>query len=215
MIVCFGLVATLFYNLESAILRAVGDSVIPLVILIISTILNIVLDIVMVVVFPLGVAGAALATVIAQFISVVVCLIYLIKKRAFLMVKPRDFKFTASSTAELLSAGCGMALMYSIVDIGSIVLQNGINGFGEDIIAAHTAARKIFSLTIMPFSALSATLVTYASQNRGAREVLPNRKGRTRRASAGIRLRGVRRAARVHSRARNGGNYPARRSFLR
>ena len=168
MIVCFGLVATLFYNLESAILRAVGDSVIPLVILIISTILNIVLDIVMVVVFPLGVAGAALATVIAQFISAVVCLIYLIKKRAFLMVKPRDFKFTASSTAELLSAGCGMALMYSIVDIGSIVLQNGINGFGEDIIAAHTAARKIFSLTIMPFSALSATLVTYASQNRGA-----------------------------------------------
>lgn len=128
MIVCFGLVATLFYNLESAILRAVGDSVIPLVILIISTILNIVLDIVMVVVFPLGVAGAALATVIAQFISAVVCLIYLIKKRAFLMVKPRDFKFTASSTAELLSAGCGMALMYSIVDIGSIVLQNGING---------------------------------------------------------------------------------------
>ena len=152
MIVCFGLVATLFYNLESAILRAVGDSVIPLVILIISTILNIVLDIVMVVVFPLGVAGAALATVIAQFISAVVCLIYLIKKRAFLMVKPRDFKFTASSTAELLSAGCGMALMYSIVDIGSIVLQNGM----------------IVRLNIMPFSALSATLVTYASQNRGA-----------------------------------------------
>lgn len=167
-IVDLGLVATLFYNLESAILRAVGDSVIPLVILMISTALNIGLDVVMVCVLPMGVAGAALATVIAQFVSAVICLIYLIKKRPFLMIKPKDFRFTASSTAELLSAGCGMALMYSIVDIGSIVLQNGINGFGEDIIAAHTAARKLFSFTIMPFSAISATLVTYTSQNRGA-----------------------------------------------
>ena len=167
-IVDLGLAATLFYNLESAILRAVGDSVIPLVILVISTILNIGLDVLMVIVFPMGVAGAALATVIAQLVSAVVCLIYLIKKRPFLIVKPGDFRFTASSTAELLSAGCGMALMYSIVDIGSIVQQNGINGFGQDIIAAHTAARKLFGFTIMPFSSLSATLVTYASQNRGA-----------------------------------------------
>ena len=167
-IVDLGLVATLFYNLESAILRAVGDSVIPLVILMISTILNIGLDVLMVAVFPMGVAGAALATVIAQFTSAVICFIYLIKKRPFLIVKPSDFRFTAASTAELLSAGCGMALMYSIVDIGSIVLQNGINGFGEDIIAAHTAARKLFGFTIMPFSALSATLVTFSGQNRGA-----------------------------------------------
>lgn len=167
-IVDLGLVATLFYNLESAILRAVGDSVIPLVILVISTILNIGLDLLLVVVFPYGVAGAAIATVAAQLVSAVVCFVYLVKKRPFLIVKAADFKFTAASSAELLSAGCGMALMYSIVDIGSIVLQNGINGFGEDIIAAHTAARKLFGFTIMPFSALSATLVTYTSQNRGA-----------------------------------------------
>lgn len=167
-IVDIGLVATLIYNLESSILRAVGDSVIPLVILVISTILNIGLDLLMVVGLQMGVAGAALATVIAQLVSAIVCLVYLIKKRPFLIVKPGDFRFTAASTAELLSAGCGMALMYSIVDIGSIVLQNGINGFGEDIIAAHTAARKLFGFTIMPFSALSATLVTYTSQNRGA-----------------------------------------------
>lgn len=167
-IVNFGLAATLFYNLESAILRAVGDSVVPLIILIISTFLNIGLDFLMVVGLGMGVAGAALATVIAQLASAAVCLVYLVKKRPFLIVKPRDFKFTAASSAELLSAGCGMALMYSIVDIGSIVLQNGINGFGEDIIAAHTAARKLFSFTIMPFSSLSATLVTYSSQNRGA-----------------------------------------------
>lgn len=168
MIVAAGLVVTLFYNLEAGILRAVGDSVVPLVILIISAILNIILDLLFVCVFEMGVAGAALATVLAQLISAVVCLVYLIKRRPFLVVKREDFVFTKDSTAELLSAGFGMALMYSIVDIGSIVLQNGINGFGENIIAAHTAARRIFGLTIMPFSAVSATLVTYCSQNRGA-----------------------------------------------
>ena len=168
MIVAAGLAVTLVYNLEAGILRAVGDSVVPLIILVISTILNIGLDVLLVCALNMGVAGAALATVAAQLISAVVCLIYLIKRRPFLVIKPSDFKFTAASSAELLSAGFGMALMYSIVDIGSIILQNGINGFGEDIIAAHTAARKIFSLTIMPFSSVSATLVTYCSQNRGA-----------------------------------------------
>lgn len=176
-IVAAGLVVTLVYNLEAAILRAVGDSVIPVVILVISTLLNIALDFLLVVAFPLGVAGAALATVIAQAISAVVCFLYLIKKRPFLMIKKEDFCFDAQSSAELFSAGLGMALMYSIVDIGSIVLQNGINGFGEDIIAAHLAARKIFSLTIMPFSAISATMVTYCSQNRGACKYSRIRKG--------------------------------------
>lgn len=167
-VVALGLVVTLLYNFEAAILRAVGDSVIPLIILIISTALNIVLDLLFVCVFETGVLGAAVATVAAQLISAVVCLIYLVKKRPFLLVKKGDFNFTKQSTAELLGAGFGMALMYSIVDMGSIVLQNGINGFGKDIITAHTAARKIFSLLIMPFSSISATLVTYCSQNRGA-----------------------------------------------
>ncbi len=167
-VVALGLVVTLLYNFEAAILRAVGDSVIPLIILIISTALNIVLDLLFVCVFEAGVLGAAVATVAAQLISAVVCMIYLVKKRPFLLVKKSDFKFTRETTAELLGAGFGMALMYSIVDIGSIVLQNGINGFGKDIITAHTAARKIFSLLIMPFSSISATLVTFCSQNRGA-----------------------------------------------
>ena len=167
-IVAIGLIVTLIYNLESGILRAVGDSVIPLVILIISAILNILLDLMFVCVFKWGVEGAAIATVLAQLISAIVCFVYLVKRRPFLMVKPKDFRFTASEAAEMLGSGFGMALMYSIVDIGSIVLQNGINGMGEDVIAAHTAARKILSLLLMPFSAVGATLVTYCSQNRGA-----------------------------------------------
>lgn len=168
LIVAAGLAVTVLYNLESGILRAVGDSVIPLIILIISAVLNILLDLLFVCVFKWGVSGAASATVLAQLISAVVCMIYLVKRRPFLLIKRSDFRFTRESTGELLGAGLGMALMYSIVDIGSIVLQNGINGFGEDIIAAHTAARKILSLMFMPFSAVGATMVTYCSQNRGA-----------------------------------------------
>lgn len=176
-IVALGLVVTLLYNFEAGILRAVGDSVIPLIILIISTVLNVGLDLLLVVVFDTGVVGAALATVTAQAISAVVCLVYLIKRRPMLLVKRKDFVFTARSTGELFSAGLGMALMYSIVDMGSIVLQNGINGFGKDIITAHTAARKIFGLTIMPFSAVSATMVTYCSQNLGAGKYSRIRRG--------------------------------------
>ncbi len=167
-IVGLGLAATLAYNLEAAVLRAVGDSVIPLIILMISTFLNIGFDLLFVAVLGMGVKGAALATVAAQVISAIVCLIYLIKRRPMLLVKKRDFVFTAKSSKELLAAGAGMALMYSIVDLGTVVLQNSINGFGDGIIAAHTAARKLFSLIVMPLSAVCATLITYCSQNLGA-----------------------------------------------
>lgn len=177
LIVALGLVATLLYNFEAGILRAVGDTVVPLVILMISTVLNIGLDLLLVSVFKAGVVGAAAATVAAQAIGAGVCLVYLIKKRPLLLVRKKDFKFTAESTAELLSSGLGMALMFSIVDMGSVILQNGINGFGKDIITAHTAARKIFSLTIMPYSAVSATMVTYCSQNRGAGKFSRIRRG--------------------------------------
>lgn len=177
LIVAGGLVVTLIYNLEAGILRAVGDSVIPLVILVISAVLNIVLDLLFVCVFQWGVSGAAFATVLAQFISAVVCFIYLMKRRPFLKIRGADFVFTKETTNELLGAGLGMALMYSIVDIGSIVLQNGINGMGEDIIAAHTAARKIIGLMFMPFSSISATMVTYCSQNLGAGKYLRIKRG--------------------------------------
>lgn len=176
-IVALGLVVTLLYNFEAAILRAVGDTVVPLVILVISAVINIGLDLLLVAVFKTGVIGAALATVTAQVISAAVCLVYLIKRRPMLLVKPRDFVFTAGSSKELIASGLGMALMWSIVDIGSIALQNSINGFGENIITAHTAARKIFSLTIMPYSAVSSTLVTYCSQNRGAGMYMRIRRG--------------------------------------
>jgi len=163
-----GLIVTLIYNLEANILRALGDSIVPLIILVISAVLNVGLDFLFIFGFGMGVDGAALATVIAQLISAIVCFVYLIRKCPFLKLGRSDFRLHGEEIKSLLASGLGMALMYSIVDIGSIVLQNGINGLGTDIISAHTAARKIFSFTIMPFSAISATLVTFVSQNLGA-----------------------------------------------
>ena len=167
-IVAGGLIVTLIYNLEANILRALGDSVVPLIILVISAVLNVGLDFLFIFGFGMGVDGAALATVIAQLISAIVCFVYLIRKCPFLKLGRSDFRLHGEEIKSLLASGLGMALMYSIVDIGSIVLQNGINGLGTGIISAHTAARKIFSFTIMPFSAISATLVTFVSQNLGA-----------------------------------------------
>lgn len=167
-IVVIGLVVTTIYNLEANMLRAVGNSLVPLIILIISALLNVGLDILFLYAFDMGVEGAALATVIAQFISATVCFVYLIKKCPFLKPELSDFRFAGEIVKPLLAAGLGMALMYSIVDIGSIVLQNGVNGLGYEIITAHTAARKLFGFSIMPFSAVSATLVTFVSQNYGA-----------------------------------------------
>ena len=166
-IVAGGLIVTLIYNLEANILRALGDSVVPLIILVISAVLNVGLDFLFIFGFGMGVDGAALATVIAQLISAIVCFVYLIRKCPFLKLGRSDFRLHGEEIKSLLASGLGMALMYSIVDIGSIVLQNGINGLGTGIISAHTAARKIFSFTIMPFSAISATLVTFVSQNLG------------------------------------------------
>ena len=167
-IVAGGLIVTLIYNLEANILRALGDSIVPLIILVISAVLNVGLDFLFIFGFGMGVDGAALATVIAQLISAIVCFVYLIRKCPFLKLGRSDFRLHGEEIKSLLASGLGMALMYSIVDIGSIVLQNGINGLGTGIISAHTAARKIFSFTIMPFSAISATLVTFVSQNLGA-----------------------------------------------
>lgn len=144
-IVAGGLIVTLIYNLEANILRALGDSIVPLIILVISAVLNVGLDFLFIFGFGMGVDGAALATVIAQLISAIVCFVYLIRKCPFLKLGRSDFRLHGEEIKSLLASG-----------------------LGTGIISAHTAARKIFSFTIMPFSAISATLVTFVSQNLGA-----------------------------------------------
>ena len=167
-VIFLGLIVTAAYNLISNMLRALGDSVFPLIALAISSTLNLGLDLFCIKGLGLGIRGASIATVIAQLISVIVCLVYVIRKIPYMHIRPEHFKWNGKTVTDLLTSGAGMALMYSIVDIGSIILQSGINSLGTEIIAAHTAARKVFSFSILPISTLAASLVTFTSQNTGA-----------------------------------------------
>lgn len=156
------------YNLCAGLLRAIGNSFAPLIFLIISSLLNIILAIFFIVNMKMGINGAAIATAIAQGISVVLCLIYIKNKAKILIPSKEHFKSDKKLYKELISQGLSMALMSSIVSLGSVILQSSINNLGFLTIAGHSAARKLFGLSIIPFFALGTALSTFVSQNRGA-----------------------------------------------
>lgn len=162
------LVISMLYNMFAGMLRGIGNSLMPLVFLIISTVCNAVFDVIFVGGIGMGVAGAAWATIIAQMISVICCVIYVMKKCPELHVGKSDFKWNSLIAGDLFTNGISMALMFSIVSIGSIALQSAINSLGAITIAAHTAARKIGEMFMMFFTPLSMVGSTYCSQNLGA-----------------------------------------------
>lgn len=167
-IIALGLIVTFSYNLASCMLRAIGNSVMPLIFLIISSLLNIFLDVLFITVFHMGVAGAAVATVLAQGVSVVLCIIYILKYTRVLVPEARHFKYEAELFQDVGGQGYAMALMGSIVSVGSIILQSGINSLGTEIIAGHVAARKIYLICNMPFISMSVAVSAFISQNKGA-----------------------------------------------
>lgn len=156
------------YNLCSGLLRAIGNSFMPLVFLMISSCLNIGLDLLFIRGMGMGVRGAAIATVIAQGISVLLCLIYIFHQVPILIPAREHFEPEGRMYRELLSQGLAMGLMTCLVSSGSVILQSGINGLGYLTIAGHTAARKLYQFCIMPISAMTQTINTFVSQNRGA-----------------------------------------------
>ena len=158
------------YNLCAGLLRAIGNSFMPLMFLIISSCFNIVLDIMFITNLHMGVKGAAVATVIAQGISVVFCVIYILKKSRILVPEKRHFAVDKEMYLELLGQGFSMGFMSSIVSAGSVILQYGINGLGYLIIAGHTAARKLYMFSIMPVVAMGMAFSTFVSQNKGANQ---------------------------------------------
>ena len=156
------------YNLCAGLLRAVGNSFMPLVFLVISSCFNIVLDILFITRFNMGVRGAAVATVISQGISVVFCVIYILKKSRILVPEKKHFSVDRDMYRELMGQGFSMGFMGSIVSAGSVILQYGINGLGYLIIAAHTSARKLYMFSMMPISSMALAFSTFVSQNKGA-----------------------------------------------
>ena len=159
------------YNLLSGLLRSIGNSFMPLVFLIVSSILNIGLDLLFISSFNMGIKGAAVATVIAQGISALLCIFYIAKKAKILIPKKKHFTFDKVLYLELAGQGFSMGFMMAIVSSGTVILQRSINGFGDLVIAAHTTARKLFAFFSMPLSTLSMALSTFVSQNRGANKI--------------------------------------------
>lgn len=164
-----GLFATLFYNLCANTLRAIGDALTPLIFLIVATVSNIGLDYLFILGFQMGVQGAAYATVLAQLLSVVLCLIRIFRKFPILHIQKVDFRFDRELIAEMYKSGLSMGLMSCLVGIGTILLQSAINTLGTTVIVAHTAARKVFELVSLPNSVLGSAMATYCGQNYGAR----------------------------------------------
>ena len=166
-----------FYNLCAGLLRAIGNSVMPLVFLLISSGLNVALDLWFIAGLGMGVQGAAVATVIAQGISVVLCILYVMRRVPLLLPARKHWAVGQHLYWELFSQSISMGLMSSIVSAGSVVLQYGINGLGTLTIAGHTAARKLFSFTSMPLISMANAGSTFVSQNRGAAQPERVRKG--------------------------------------
>lgn len=156
------------YNLCAGLLRAIGNSFIPLIFLIISSIINVALGLLFITQFNMGIKGSAVATVIAQGISVIMCLIYIYLKKPILIPHREHFSFDKELYQELAGQGFSMGMMMAIVSSGTVILQKSINGFGYLTIAGHATARKINAFFIMPCSTVSTSLSTFVSQNRGA-----------------------------------------------
>ena len=176
-VILLGITATMFYNAFAGILRAIGDTLAPLMFLIIACGLNIFLDLFFILKLGLGVSGAGLATVISQGFSVLLCIIYMWKKYPIFRVEKKDFFIKLELLKRLFYSGFSMAMMMSLVFFGTLALQTAINTFGTNIIVAHTASRKLTEFFMLPFSVFGITMATYCGQNKGANEPERIKKG--------------------------------------
>ena len=177
MIICAGIAASVLYNLLSGVLRALGDSKTPLYFLILSAVLNIGLDLLLILVFHMGAAGAAYATVVSQGVSGIGCLFYIAKKVPLLKLHREDFRIEVYMAKMQLAIGLPMALQYSITAIGTMMVQSALNMLGSMSVAAFTAANKIEQIGTQAYVALGTTMATYCAQNMGAGQIKRIRKG--------------------------------------
>ena len=176
-IIFWGIPATFLYNMLSCMIRSVGDSKTPVIFLALSSALNIGLDLLLINVAHMGVAGAAVATVTAQAVSGLLCLVYIAKKFPILRPQGNQWKLNRNCVLSLCGMGVPMGLQYSVTAIGSIILQAAVNSLGTLSVAAVAAASKLTLIFCCPFDALGSSIATYAGQNVGAGRYDRVRKG--------------------------------------
>lgn len=176
-VICMGVVASVFYNLFSACLRAVGNSKVPLYFLVFSACLNVVLDLFFIIVFHLGVAGAAWATNLSQGVSALLCLVYIYKKVPALAPAEKDWKFNRQFAKYQMAIGMPMALQFGITASGTIIMQSAINTFGSVAVASVTAASKLQNLVTQGMVSMGQTMAAYTGQNYGKMDIKRIREG--------------------------------------
>lgn len=173
----FGSVAFVLYNIFVGILQSVGDSKRPLIYLIISTVVNIVLDLLFVGIFKWGVWSAALATVISQFISALLCLRTLLTTTEEYRVDIRKIRFDIFMLKQIIQNGLPTGLNNSIIAIANVVVQSNINAFGKMAVAGCGAYSKIEGFGFLPINCFTMALTTFISQNLGAKQFDRAKKG--------------------------------------
>ena len=170
-IMCVGTIFVSLYNFISSILRALGDSRTPLYFLIFSCILNVGLDFFFILVLNTGVWGAAIATVIAQLLSGVLCIFHSFRHNPYFKLAKEDFEYDKSIVYKTIRLGVPLSLQFSMISISCMALQAVINSFGPVAVAASTAISRIEQVIHQPYQTVGATLSTYTGQNYGAREL--------------------------------------------
>ena len=169
-VILAGIPLTMIYNLESALLQAVGNSVTPLLLLLFSSVLNVGLDFLFMGPMGMGVRGAAIATVLAQGVSAGLGVAYIWKNYQELRFGRAELQVKAQFVLRMLTTGVSMALMNAIYNIGSVALQSSINALGSTYISAQVGGRRLAELFYTPGLALGTSVATYTSQNYGAGE---------------------------------------------
>ena len=166
----FGALAMVMYNICRGIMNALGDSRRPLYYLIFSSVLNVLLDLLFVGVFNLGVWSAAVATVISQATSVVLCLNYLCKKGFEYRVELKNIKFHPAILREIVRHGLPSGVQNSVIGLANVVLQSQVNSFGKMAMAAFGTQAKIEGFAFMPITGFNMALTTFVGQNLGAKQ---------------------------------------------
>ena len=168
---CLGLVFVSLYNYITAMLRALGDSKSPLYFLILSAIINVFLDILFVYCFHMGIKGAAIATIISQFIAAISCGIYAYQVNPYFKLTKKDIVFIPDLAAKIVRIGVPLSLQFGLIAISSMAVQRIVNGYGTVVVAAFTATNRIEQLIHQPYTTLSAAIATFCGQNYGANKI--------------------------------------------
>lgn len=167
-VIFLGLPFTMLYNMEASLLRAIGNSVVPLLFLAFSSVLNIILDVWFLGSLHMGIQGAAIATVLAQAVSALLGLFYLCRSYPLLRFSFDSLRTGFSFALDVFFNGLSMALMNAVYNIGSVILQGSINALGSTYIAAQVGGRRLAEMFMLPGDSLGASMATYSSQNFGA-----------------------------------------------